>query len=114
MGTNSIATEKHAGESVDSEGLWATEDVAQFLDCSTRHVFNLRRRGLPHYRIGDMVRFVPSRVMAWLEACNTGVTHGLPSDERARQLTDIAASGDEDNAEAAAADLDREFFDTGD
>jgi hypothetical protein len=35
-------------------------------------------------------------------------------DERARQLADIAASGDEDNAECAAADMAREFFDTGD
>lgn len=29
--------------------------------------------------------------------------------DRARQLAEIAASGDEDNAECAAADLDREF-----
>lgn len=35
-------------------------------------------------------------------------------DERARQLNDIAASGDEDNAQVAAADLAREFPDTGD
>ena len=34
-------------------------------------------------------------------------------DERAQQLADIAASGDEDNAEVAAADLAREFPDTG-
>ena len=30
-------------------------------------------------------------------------------DERARQLADIAASGDDDNAACAAADLAREF-----
>jgi len=30
-------------------------------------------------------------------------------DERANQLTDVAATGDEDNAECAAADLFREF-----
>ncbi len=30
-------------------------------------------------------------------------------DERANQLADIAATGDEDNAECAAADLFREF-----
>ncbi len=34
--------------------------------------------------------------------------------ERARQLADIAASGDEDNAEATAADLAREFRDPSD
>ena len=35
-------------------------------------------------------------------------------DERARQLADIAASGDQDNAECAAADLAREFPTPGD
>lgn len=41
--------------------------------------------------------------------------HLLPEmkDERARQLAEIAVSGDEDNAECAAADLAREFPDAG-
>lgn len=34
---------------------------------------------------------------------------GTKVDERANQLADIAATGDEDNAECAAADLFREF-----
>ena len=43
-------------------------------------------------------------------------SHLLPEmkDERARQLADIAASGDEDNVECAAADLAREFSDAWD
>jgi hypothetical protein len=36
-------------------------------------------------------------------------TEILPDDERARQLADLMASGDEDAAECAAADLAREF-----
>lgn len=114
MGTNSITTEKHTREPEGLDGLWTTEELAQFLDCSQRHVFNLRKRGLPHFRIGDMVRFVPSRVMAWLERCDTRVMRDSPDAERARQLADIAVSGDEDNAEAAAADLAREFPDSSD
>ena len=38
----------------------------------------------------------------------------LYNDERARQLVDIAASGDEDNVECATVDLAREFPDAGD
>lgn len=112
MGTNLIATEKPPGETGTAIELWTTEELARFMGCSTRHVFNLRKRGLPHFRIGDMVRFVPSRVIAWLEVFDTRVMHDPPDAERANQLADIAASGDEDNAECAAADLAREFFDT--
>jgi hypothetical protein len=54
---------------------------------------------MPSIRIGGLVRFVPSRVMTWLES----------RDQRARQLADIAATGSEDAAECAAADLFREF-----
>lgn len=40
------------------------------------------------------------------------ITHpstSSPDDERARMLADIAATGDDDTAECAAADLAREF-----
>jgi excisionase family DNA binding protein len=79
--------------------LWTTKGVARFLGCSERQIPRLREEGLPAVRVGGLIRFVPDRVMAWLNS----------KDERARQLADIAASGDEDNAECAEADLAREF-----
>ena len=79
--------------------LWTTKDLAKFLGCSERQIPRLRDEGLPAVRVGGLVRFIPSRVMAWLDS----------RDERARQLADIAASGDEDNSACAAADLFREF-----
>ncbi len=79
--------------------LWTTKDLAKFLGCSERQIPRLRDEGLPAMRVGGLIRFIPSRVMAWLDS----------RDERARQLTDIAASGDEDNASCAAADHFREF-----
>lgn len=79
--------------------LLSTSQLAERLGCSVRHVCRMRDRGLPCIRVGGLVRFVPARVMAWLDS----------RDDRARQLADIAASGDEDNAESAAADLAREF-----
>lgn len=79
--------------------LWTTKDLAKFLGCSDRQIPRLREEGLPAVRVGGLVRFMPSRVMAWLDS----------RDERARQLADITATGDEDNAECAAADHFREF-----
>ena len=79
--------------------LWTTKILAKFLGCSERQIPRLRDEGLPAVRVGGLVRFIPSKVMAWLEC----------RDERVCQLADIAADGDDDNAECAAADLAREF-----
>ena len=82
--------------------LWTTKDLAKILGCSERQIPRLREEGLPAVHVGGLVRFIPARVMAWLDS----------TDERARQLADIAASGDDDNAECAecaAVDLAREF-----
>jgi len=109
MATKQIASKGNAEVIGGQDELWSSDDVARFIGCSGRHVFNLRKRGLPHYRIGDMVRFVPARVIKWLESCDMPDTDKSASGSRARQLADIAASGDQDNAECAAADLAREF-----
>lgn len=79
--------------------LWTTKDLAIILGCSERQIPRLREEGLPAVRVGGLIRFIPARVMAWLDS----------RDERARQLADIAATGDDDNAECAAADLFREL-----
>ena len=83
----------------ETMALWATRDLASFIGCSERQVARLRVEGLPAVRVGGLVRFIPSKVMSWLEC----------RDERARQLADIAANDDADNSECAAADLVREF-----
>jgi predicted DNA-binding transcriptional regulator AlpA len=86
--------------------LWTTSDLSRFLGCSERQVYNLRKQGLPTRQVGGMVRFEQSKVRAWLAAQDSAATLG---DDRARQLADISATGDDDNAECAAADLAREF-----
>lgn len=62
---------------------------------------------MPAYRIGEIVRFDLEQVRQWLDS------HGehAPAAARQQQLTDVAVSGDDDNAECAAADLVREFPD---
>lgn len=87
--------------------LWSTPELANYLGCSDRQVYNLRKSGLPFVLVGGLVRFEPQQVQEWLR------TQKSPRDgdaERLSQLADIAAhDGDEDNAEVAAADLAREF-----
>ena len=78
--------------------------LARFLGCSERHIFNLRKRGMPAYRIGEIVRFDLDQVRQWLDS--NGET--APASARLQQLTDVAVSGDDDNAECASADLARE------
>lgn len=82
------------------QSLWSTADVAKFLRCSERQVFSLRHKGLPSIQVGGLVRFDHTQVREWLSA---------GQEERAKQLADIVAHGDEDNAECAAADLAKEF-----
>ncbi len=99
-------------EIIDRESvapLWTTKDLARFLGCSERQVPRLREEGLPAVRVGGLIRFVPSRVMAWLLECDTHVTTNGSDNDRARELADISTTGDEDSAECAAADLFREF-----
>lgn len=89
---------------ISEDHLWTTSDVARFLGCSERQVYNLRKQGLPSVRAGGLIRFVPSAVNAWLSSNDSD----LPEDDRARQLADIAEHNDEDASECAEADLERE------
>jgi excisionase family DNA binding protein len=79
--------------------LWTTKGVARFLGCSERQIPRLREEGLPAVRVGGLIRFVPDRVMAWLNS----------RDERARQLADIGANNGEDADEISASDAFKEF-----
>ncbi|MEI6072242.1 MAG: helix-turn-helix domain-containing protein [Verrucomicrobiae bacterium] len=82
-----------------TNALWTTGDVAQFLGCTERNIYILRKKGLPSIYVGGLVRFDPERVREWL---------GCPT--RERQLRDIATTGTGDAAECAASDAFKEFF----
>jgi len=55
MNTTTIATP-------DTNRLWTVKEVAHYLHCSTRHVNNLIRGGLPCIYVGRLVRFSPDQV----------------------------------------------------
>jgi len=80
-----------------NSALWTTGDLAQFLGCTERNIYILRKKGLPSIYVGGLVRFDPERVREWL---------GCPT--REQQLRDIAAGAD-DAAECAASDAFKEF-----
>lgn len=48
------------------EKLWTVDEVAAYLKCTTRHVHNLLRAGLPHLYLGRLLRFDPSEVRDYL------------------------------------------------
>lgn len=60
---------------------------------------------MPAYRIGEIVRFDLDQIRQWLDSNG----EAAPANARLQQLTDVAATGDDDNAECAAVDLAREF-----
>jgi excisionase family DNA binding protein len=47
--------------------LWSTSDVARYIGCSERHVYVLRKQGMPVLHAGGLARFQPDQVKAWLE-----------------------------------------------
>ena len=48
---------------------WRKDDVASFCGVGTRTVENwMTREGLPHYKIGHVVRFKPQDVKDFLES----------------------------------------------
>ena len=62
-------------------------ETAAYFRCSERHIQNLIVRGLPHFRLGALVRFRREDVLAFLAGNNRLSRH------RERQkLTDAASS----------------------
>lgn len=100
----SDTTNRQPSGATSEDRLWAVADVARYANCSERHVWNLRRDGLPSVKVGALVRFEPEAVKVWLRTGGEA-----RSEERVQQLKDISAHPDEDNSECAAADLAREF-----
>ncbi len=46
--------------------LMTTQELADFLGCSRRHIDRLRKMGLPDIKVGELVRFSEKEVLDWL------------------------------------------------
>ena len=52
--------------------IWRIEDVAQFLRCSTGHIYNLTsKRKIPYRKKGGLLFFIPCEILDWI---NEGVS----------------------------------------
>jgi hypothetical protein len=54
--------------STDVDPLWDTAKVAIYLGITERSVANMRAKGMPYRRIGDVVRFDKAEIDEWTRA----------------------------------------------
>lgn len=58
-----------------SDGLWTVEHVATWLHCSPAYVYELvKRKQIPHGKIGRLVRFEQADVARWWDLRKKGRT----------------------------------------
>ena len=52
--------------------VWTTDQVANFLSCSERHIRELVAKDkIPYFKVGRLVRFHKHRVIEWLQKGGT-------------------------------------------
>lgn len=62
------------------------DEVAAYFRCSTRHVANLCKSGLPHFYLGRLVRFRRDEVLSFLQTHPRVALHRERQEIRARAL----------------------------
>ena len=54
-------------EDIHSKKIWRIKDVATFLECSEKHIYELARKDkIPSFKKGKFRYFVPEEVIEWL------------------------------------------------
>jgi hypothetical protein len=66
-------TGEHSGGSHCSASLWTVQDVASYLQCTSRTVANLQNEGMPTIKLLSMVRFDPDDVKRWVRNARRAV-----------------------------------------
>ena len=49
-----------------------TKDLAEYLQCSRRHIERMRKRGMPDKKVGGLLRFSQEEVLAWIDYERSG------------------------------------------
>jgi excisionase family DNA binding protein len=57
----------HGNPGVKRDRLMTTKDLAEYLQCSRRHIERMRKVGMPDMKVGGLLRFCEKDVLAWLE-----------------------------------------------
>ncbi len=48
--------------------IWRIKEVADYLGCSIKHVYNLTSRGeIPHRKKGKFLFFIPTEILNWIQ-----------------------------------------------
>ena len=56
----------------DNQRLLTVKDVAETLQCSLQHIYNLVWRGeIPYVKVGGLLRFQKERLIEWLQERST-------------------------------------------
>ncbi len=74
--------------------LMTTKDLAEYLQCSRRHIERMRRRGMPDKRVGGLLRFSEKEVLAWIDYERSGNRLFGISDEEMEACRQHAAQFD--------------------
>ena len=62
----------HANPAAKRDRLMTTKDLAEYLQCSRRHIERMRKRGMPDKKVGGLLRFSEEEVLAWIDYERSG------------------------------------------
>ena len=81
----------HGNPAAKRERLMTTKDLAEYLQCSRRHIERMRKRGMPDKKVGGLLRFSEEEVLAWIDYERSGKRLFGISDEEMEEYCRRAA-----------------------
>ncbi|MBF0363665.1 MAG: helix-turn-helix domain-containing protein [Oligoflexia bacterium] len=62
-----IYAQKLESDPLFKNQIWRVKDVADYLRCSVKHIYNLTYRGeIPFYKKGKFLFFIPEEIQFWI------------------------------------------------
>ncbi|MBF0363830.1 MAG: helix-turn-helix domain-containing protein [Oligoflexia bacterium] len=64
---DSIRINEQDSEQLFDNKIWRVKDVADYLKCSIKHIYNLTSRGeIPFIKRGKFLFFIPTKIQNWI------------------------------------------------
>ena len=64
---DSIRINEQNSEQLFDNQIWRVKNVADYLRCSVKHIYNLTYRGeIPFYKKGKFLFFIPEEIQFWI------------------------------------------------
>ncbi|MBF0361167.1 MAG: helix-turn-helix domain-containing protein [Oligoflexia bacterium] len=62
-----IRINKKDSDQLFNNKIWRVSDVADYLKCSIKHIYNLTSRGeIPFVKKGKFLFFIPTKIQSWI------------------------------------------------